>query len=172
MKDFIKKHKIILIIILVVMILAFGGAIAFITLSKKPIVITSNHEKTKEETKEEIKSELDMTVEEQYDSDIIYALSHYSLMFISDYNMLVGYPNAYKDSMICFYAEVVKVIEEGDDMLLQFPGDDVLIQFLNQNIEFILVDLDDTVNRAINAFCEHFLYSHAVSPPQITLNAR
>ena len=64
------------------------------------------------------------------------------------------------------------VIEEGDDMLLQFPGDDVLIQFLNQNIEFILVDLDDTVNRAINAFCEHFLYSHAVSPPQITLNAR
>lgn len=115
MKDFIKKHKIILIIILVVMILAFGGAIAFITLSKKPIVITSNHEKTKEETKEEIKSELDMTVEEQYDSDIIYALSHYSLMFISDYNMLVGYPNAYKDSMICFYAEVVKVIEEGDD---------------------------------------------------------
>lgn len=56
-----------------------------------------------------------MTVEEQYDSDIIYALSRYSLMFISDYNMLVGYPNAYKDSMICFYAEVVKVIEEGDD---------------------------------------------------------
>ena len=64
------------------------------------------------------------------------------------------------------------VIEEGDDVLFQFPGDDVLIQFLHQDIQLVLVDLDDTVNRAINAFCEHVLYSHAVSPPQITLNAR
>ena len=64
------------------------------------------------------------------------------------------------------------VVEESDDVLLKLPGDDILIQFLHQDIQLVLVDLDDTVNRAINAFCEHVLYSHAVSPPQITLNAR
>ena len=64
------------------------------------------------------------------------------------------------------------IVEEGDDMLLQFPRNDVLVQFLHQNIEFVLVDLDDTVNRAVNAFFEHFLDSHTVSPLQITLNAR
>ena len=64
------------------------------------------------------------------------------------------------------------VIEEGNDVLLQLTGNDILIQFLHQDIQLVLVDLDDTVNRAINAFCEHVLYSHAMSPPQITLNAR
>mgnify|MGYP000073212277 CR=1 FL=1 len=64
------------------------------------------------------------------------------------------------------------IIEEGDDMLLQLPRDDVLVQFLHQNVELVLIDLDDTVNRAVNAFCEHILNSHTVSPPQITLNAR
>ena len=73
-----------------------------------------------------------------------------------------GDPDA--DIRRLFAEGFVIVVEEGDEVLLQFPGDDVFFQFLNQNCRLILIDLDDTVNLTINVVPEHRLNSHTASP--------
>lgn len=115
MKDFIKKHKVICVILIIVIVAIIVGVSLFIMNLGGSKSSNGNNNIKNEKVVEKAKSELDMTIEEQYDNDMIYALTYYKLMFINDYGNLTGYPNAYKDSMIYFYAEVVKVIEEEDD---------------------------------------------------------
>lgn len=116
MKDLIKKHKVLFIVFAIIILLIILAAIFIIFLGKtnKPDNISKNKKVEKEEIKK-VKNELDMTIEEQYDKNMYYALTTYGAFGISDYDYFTEYPEAYRDSMITFNAEITKVIEEKDN---------------------------------------------------------
>ena len=70
----------------------------------------------------------------------------------------------YTDISGVFIKGLVIVIKESNKMFLQLPCDDILIQFLYEHTAFILVDLDDAINLAIDVIFEHRLNSHIAAP--------
>ena len=59
---------------------------------------------------------------------------------------------------------IAVVVKKGRKMLPKLLGDDILPNFLLDDFVFFLVDLDDTVDRAVDVIMEHMLYSHGHSP--------
>ncbi len=70
-----------------------------------------------------------------------------------------------------FLKGVTIIIEEGDKMLLQFPGNDIFIQFLYENIARILVNLNDTIDFTVDVLLEHSFNSHDMAPLYTILKA-
>ena len=108
----LKRNKFLIIVSVLLFLLIIGLIILFLMSGN---FFKQNSSITEKVTSKKNKNEFDVSIEEQYDKDFYSAFTKYKAFFISDYNNLIGYPMAYKDSMIYFYAEVVKVIEEKDN---------------------------------------------------------
>ena len=69
--------------------------------------------------------------------------------------------NPHADVWRSLVKRITIVIEERNEVFLQFFGDDIFIQFLHQNIAGILVNLDHAVDFAVDVLLEHVLDSHS-----------
>lgn len=112
MLDFIKKHKVAIIVVslllvFVVVLIIFGEPGTKTENGK-----SNNGKNNTEETA--IESEFDMTEEEQM-KDEVYKYLNYRGTYIYDYNSLSKYPKVYQDTLVMFYMYVVKVVEEKED---------------------------------------------------------